>query len=98
MEAVEAAQAHLSQARQNGSLQLASGVSYSFAGSYQQQQSAMATLNVVIPLSLTLIFILLYLQFKQVSTAMMVFSGIAVAWGWRFHHAVFVRPKLVCQF
>ena len=55
-EAVEAAQAHLSQARQNGSLQLASGVSYSFAGSYQQQQSAMATLNVVIPLSLTLIF------------------------------------------
>jgi len=84
VEAVEAAQAHLSQARQNGSLQLASGVSYSFAGSYQQQQSAMATLNVVIPLSLTLIFILLYLQFKQVSTAMMVFSGIAVAWGGGF--------------
>lgn len=84
VEAVEAAQQHLQQARQNGSLQLAPGVSYSFAGSYQQQQSAMATLQVVIPLSLTLIFILLYLQFKQVSTAMMVFSGIAVAWAGGF--------------
>lgn len=81
VEAVEAASEHLQQAQQRGELTLPSGVSYSFAGSYQQQQSAMQTLQLVIPLSLMLIFILLYLQFKEVSTAMMVFSGIAVAWG-----------------
>ncbi|TRW48877.1 efflux RND transporter permease subunit [Aliidiomarina halalkaliphila] len=84
VEAVEAAREHLQQARDRGELRLPIGVSYTFAGSYQQQQSAMETLKVVIPLSLTLIFILLYLQFKQVSTALMVFSGIAVAWGGGF--------------
>lgn len=84
VEAVEAASEHLQQAQQRGELSLPSGVSYSFAGSYQQQQSAMQTLQLVIPLSLILIFILLYLQFKEVTTAMMVFSGIAVAWGGGF--------------
>ncbi|MCL5255981.1 MAG: efflux RND transporter permease subunit, partial [Gammaproteobacteria bacterium] len=84
VEAVEAAGEHLRQAQQRGELRLPSGVSYSFAGSYQQQQSAMQTLQLVIPLSLVLIFILLYLQFKEVSTALMVFSGIAVAWGGGF--------------
>jgi Cu(I)/Ag(I) efflux system membrane protein CusA/SilA len=84
VEAVEAAREHLRQAQQRGELSLPSGVSYSFAGSYQQQQSAMQTLQLVIPLSLVLIFILLYLQFKEVTTAMMVFSGIAVAWGGGF--------------
>lgn len=84
VEAVEAATEHLRSARDSGELRLESGVSYTFAGSYQQQQSAMETLQVVIPLSLALIFILLYLQFKQVSTALMVFSGIAVAWGGGF--------------
>jgi Cu(I)/Ag(I) efflux system membrane protein CusA/SilA len=84
VEAVEAARDHLERAQRRGELNLAAGVSYSFAGSYQQQQSAMETLQLVIPLSLLLIFILLYLQFKEVSTAMMVFSGIAVAWGGGF--------------
>ncbi|EGN75447.1 putative silver efflux pump [Idiomarina sp. A28L] len=84
VEAVEAAAEHLRSAQASGDLRLESGVSYTFAGSYQQQQSAMQTLQVVIPLSLALIFILLYLQFKQVSTALMVFSGIAVAWGGGF--------------
>ncbi|WP_431355330.1 efflux RND transporter permease subunit [Pseudidiomarina mangrovi] len=84
VEAVEAAREHLQAAQNSGELRLPSGVSYSFAGSYQQQQSAMQTLQLVIPLSLVLIFILLYLQFKEVSTAMMVFSGIAVAWGGGF--------------
>lgn len=84
VEAVQAASEHLRLAQQHGELSLPSGVSYSFAGSYQQQQSAMQTLQLVVPLSLILIFILLYLQFKEVSTALMVFSGIAVAWGGGF--------------
>lgn len=84
VEAVDAAREFLLEAQQRGELNLPSGVSYSFAGSYEQQQSAMQTLQLVIPLSLMLIFMLFYLQFKEVSTTMMVFSGIAVAWGGGF--------------
>lgn len=84
VDAVEAAQAHLQSARDDGRLRLDSGVSYTFAGSYQQQQSAMQTLQIVIPLSLALMFALLYLHFNSVSISLMVFSGIAVAWSGGF--------------
>src|SRR5690625_7333208 len=81
VDAVEAAREFLVEAQRRGELNLPSGVSYSFAGSYEQQQSAMQTLQVVLPLSLMLIFMLLYLHFKEVSNTMMVFIGIDVAWG-----------------
>lgn len=84
VEAVEAAQAHLQAARDAGRLRLDNGVSYTFAGSYQQQQSAMQTLQVVIPLSLLLMFALLYIHFNSIGTSLMVFSGIAVAWSGGF--------------
>ena len=50
----------------------------------QQQQSAAATLSWLVPLALLLIFMLLYLQFKRVSTALMIFSSIAIAWAGGF--------------
>lgn len=65
-------------------LSLGQGVSYSFAGSYENQQRAAETLQLVIPVAMVLIFILLYLQFRQVSIALIVFSGIAVAWAGGF--------------
>src|SRR5690606_6876550 len=58
--------------------------SYSFAGNYQHQQRAATTLTLVVPLALVLIFLLLYLQFRTVSTALIVFSGVAVAWAGGF--------------
>jgi len=39
---------------------------------------------VVLPLSLVIIFLILYFQFKQVSTTLLVFSGIFVAWSGGF--------------
>ncbi|MCF4010367.1 efflux RND transporter permease subunit [Rheinheimera sp. UJ63] len=84
VEAVAQVEAHLMQLLNEGELILPAGVSYQFAGSYQQQQSAAATLMWLVPLALILIFMLLYLQFQQVSTALMIFSSIAIAWAGGF--------------
>ncbi|MDD4862679.1 MAG: efflux RND transporter permease subunit [Alishewanella agri] len=84
VEAVAQVEAYLQQLLSQGELKLPAGVSYQFAGSYQQQQSAAATLSWLVPLALTLVFMLLYLQFKQVSTALMIFSSIAIAWAGGF--------------
>ncbi|WP_423187517.1 efflux RND transporter permease subunit [Alishewanella sp. d11] len=84
VEAVAQVEAYLQQLLSTSELTLPAGVSYQFAGSYQQQQSAAATLSWLVPLALTLVFMLLYLQFKQVSTALMIFSSIAIAWAGGF--------------
>jgi Cu(I)/Ag(I) efflux system membrane protein CusA/SilA len=60
------------------------GVSYTFAGSYENQIRAAKTLSVVIPLALFIIFIILYFQFKSTVTSLLVFSGIIVAWSGGF--------------
>ena len=67
-----------------GELVLPAGVSYRFSGSYENQLRAQKTLSVVLPLALFLIFLILYFQFKQVPTTLLVFSGIIVAWAGGF--------------
>jgi Cu(I)/Ag(I) efflux system membrane protein CusA/SilA len=56
------------------------GVSYKFAGSYENQLRAARTLSLVLPVSLFVIFILIYFQFKSVSTTLLIFTGVFVAW------------------
>jgi Cu(I)/Ag(I) efflux system membrane protein CusA/SilA len=68
----------------DGSLPLPAGVHYRFAGTYENQLRASARLRLLVPLSLVLIFALLYLQFRSVAVALMVFSGVAVAWSGGF--------------
>ena len=65
-------------------LTLPEGISYSFTGSYQNQVRAQKKLQIVLPLALLLIFMILYLQFKSVSTTLSIFSGITVAWAGGF--------------
>jgi Cu(I)/Ag(I) efflux system membrane protein CusA/SilA len=69
---------------QSGEFDVPAGVSYEFAGSYQNQVRSEKKLMVVLPLSLVIIFLILYFQFKQVSTTLLVFSGIFVAWSGGF--------------
>ncbi len=68
----------------SGELDIPAGVSYSFAGSYQNQIRSERRLRVVLPLSLVIIFLILYFQFRKVPTALLVFSGIFVAWSGGF--------------
>ena len=84
VDVVEQAQAFLKTKIDSGELILPNGVSYSFAGNYENQLRAQQTLSVVLPLSLFVIFIILYLQFSSVMTTLIVFSGIAVAWSGGF--------------
>ncbi len=67
-----------------GELELPTGVSYSFAGSYENQVRAQKKLALVLPLALFLIVTILYMQFHSVPTTLLVFSGIVVAWAGGF--------------
>lgn len=81
---VENAQRYLAERIDRGEFVLPPGVSYSFAGSYENQIRSQKTLKVVLPLALFAIFIILYLQFRSVITTSLVFSGIAIAWSGGF--------------
>ena len=81
---VEDAAAYLEAKRGQGSFQLPDGVSYTFAGNYENQVRATAKLRIVLPLALFIIFIILYLQFRSVPTTLVVFSGVFVAWSGGF--------------
>jgi copper/silver efflux system protein len=84
VDAVQEAQRHLQARIRSGELVLPAGVSYRFAGSYENQVRSEATLRVVLPAALLLIFLILYLQFRSVPVTGMVFSGILVAWSGGF--------------
>ncbi|TVM15030.1 AcrB/AcrD/AcrF family protein [Oceanidesulfovibrio indonesiensis] len=84
VDVVEHARSYLDSKRESGELVLPEGVSYTFAGSYENQIRAQKRLAVILPVALAIIFLILYLQFKQLSVTMIVFSGIAVAWSGGF--------------
>jgi len=84
VDAVEQCQEYLQSKLDSGEFVLPEGVSYTFAGSYENQQRAVKTLAIILPLALFLIFLILYFQFKAVSTTLMVFSGVFVAWSGGF--------------
>lgn len=84
VDVVEQAQAFLDSKIKSGELTIPAGVSYEFAGSYENQIRAQKKLAVILPLALLFIVLILYLQFKSIATTMMVFSGIFVAWSGGF--------------
>lgn len=81
---VEEAQAYLKEKIESGEFILPAGVSFTFAGSYENQLRAAKKLMVVVPVALFVIFIILYLQFQSFLTTLLVFSGIFVAWAGGF--------------
>ncbi len=81
---VEQAQEHLARAVEEGRLSVPEGVTYRFAGQYEQQVRAQQTLSVILPVSLFIIFMILYLQFKSVAVSLLVFISILLAWSGGF--------------
>jgi Cu(I)/Ag(I) efflux system membrane protein CusA/SilA len=59
-------------------------VDITFAGTYENQLHASRTLMVMVPISLFTIFLVLYFQFRAVSTTLMVFVGVIVSWSGAF--------------
>ena len=62
-----------------GELIVPPGVSYRFAGTYENQLRTEQRLLVLIPIALLLIVLLLYLQFRRLWIAAIVFAGVLVA-------------------
>ena len=84
VDVVENAQALIQENINSGKLIVPAGISYRFTGTYENQLRAEKTLSVVVPLALAIIFLILYFQFKSVSTSLMVFTGITVAFAGGF--------------
>ena len=84
VDVVENAQALIQQHIDTGDLVVPQGISYRFTGTYENQLRAEKTLSVVVPLCLLIIFLILYFQFKSVTTSLMVFTAIAVAFAGGF--------------
>lgn len=79
VDVVEEAQRYLQGKIDAKELRIPAGVSYVFAGSYENQVRSEKRLKLILPIALFAIFMILYFQFKRVSTTSLVFSGILVA-------------------
>jgi len=84
VDVVRAADDYLRHKISTGELVLPPGASFTFAGSYENQVRSEKTLRIVIPVSLVLIFMVLYFQFQSIPVSLNVFSGIFVAWSGGF--------------
>jgi len=81
---VNDAQELIQQKIDSGELVVPAGVSYKFSGNYENQVRAVKRLAIVIPISLVIIFLLLYFQFKTVIASTIHFSGVFVAFAGGF--------------
>ena len=79
VDVVENAQEYLSQKMESGEFLLPAGVSYVFTGNYENQIRATRRLMIVVPISLIIIFLILYFQFRSVTSTALIFTGIIVA-------------------
>jgi Cu(I)/Ag(I) efflux system membrane protein CusA/SilA len=68
----------------SGELTVPAGISYKFSGSYENQVRAEKRLSIIVPLVLAIVFLILYFQFRSVTTSLMVFTGIAMAFSGGF--------------
>jgi len=84
IDVVEEAQRFIDAAVESGDLVIPPGVKYKFTGNYESQIRATKRLAIVVPISLLVIFLILYFQFGDVQTSSMVFSGVFVAFSGGF--------------
>jgi Cu(I)/Ag(I) efflux system membrane protein CusA/SilA len=84
VDVVEKANAFIKAKIVSGELVLPAGVSYKFAGNYEQQIRATKRLSIVMPISLVLVFMLLFFQFKTFTASSIHFSGVFVAFAGGF--------------
>ncbi len=84
VEVVNNAQEMIQQKIDAGELVVPAGVNYKFSGSYENQVRAEKRLRIIVPIVLLIIFLILYFQFKSVTTSLMIFTGVAMAFSGGF--------------
>ncbi len=75
---------HLDRQISEGSLNVPDGISYVFEGEFRNQQRAAERLSVVLPITLLIIFLIIYFQFRSSPVTIIVFSGIVLVWAGGF--------------
>ncbi|MDG5768141.1 efflux RND transporter permease subunit [Balneolales bacterium ANBcel1] len=75
---------HFDQQISEGSLNVPDGISYVFEGEFRNQQRAAERLSVVLPITLLIIFLIIYFQFRSSPVTIIVFSGIVLVWAGGF--------------
>ncbi|MEP0368605.1 MAG: efflux RND transporter permease subunit [Cyclobacteriaceae bacterium] len=84
VDVVNEAQRTIQERIESGELDVPSGISYKFSGSYENQVRAEKRLAIIVPVVLGIVFLILYFQFKSTTTSLMVFTGIAMAFSGGF--------------
>ncbi|MBL6447144.1 efflux RND transporter permease subunit [Fulvivirga sp. 29W222] len=84
VDVVNDAQRAIHERIQSGELKVPVGVTYRFSGTYENQLRAEKRLSIIVPLVLVIIFLIMYFQFRSITTSLLVFTGIAVAFGGAF--------------
>lgn len=75
---VEEADAYLKKLVKDEVIKIPAGVEYEFAGAYKNQKRSEDKLRVLVPIALVIVFLILYMQFGRISTALIIFSGVAI--------------------
>ena len=84
VDVVNEAKKTLDEKVKSGQIVLPKGVTYQFAGNYEQEARATSRLLVVIPISLLVILLVLYFHFRSVTASFIHFSGVFVAFAGGF--------------
>jgi Cu(I)/Ag(I) efflux system membrane protein CusA/SilA len=84
VEAAETIQRVLRENIQARRLTVPRGVGYQLAGQFRNEQCANQRLMLLIPAALSVMFLLLYLQFRSLLMASLIFTGVAVAFSGGF--------------
>ena len=84
VDVVEEADKLMKKKIEEGELQLPKNVTFKFAGNYEHQIRATKQLVILIPISLIIIFLLLFFQFRTVTASFIHFSGVFVAFAGGF--------------
>ena len=100
VDVVENARDFLKTKLDEGEFELPAGISYVFTGNYENQIRATKRLLIVVPVSLMIIFLILYFQFRSVVSTSLIFTGIIVALSggfimlWLYGQAWFMNGSL----
>lgn len=81
---VDRAREHLLASEQEGLWKRPDGISYRFAGSWENQIHAQERMMLVLPLCLLAILALIWMRFRALAPTLFVFSGVFVAWSGGF--------------
>ncbi len=84
VDVVERVRAHLDRQIGEGRLTVPDGIRYVFEGEFRNQQRASERLSVILPITLLIIFLLIYFQFRSVPVTTIIFSSIALVWAGGF--------------